>query len=377
MKRIIILFLILLFSQDCISQDKLKINIKTNQYLGDSIFFGVPEGVPKGFEDLFNFKLTNNSSVHDASIEIGYSYSVYKIKLKENLEVNGNLEYPKPVNILYVDQDKCIPCVTKIFYIDNQNINIELSKISNKQKLQIDSPTNNDYNELKSELFSVYTKSNNPFEMDSLTDFSRKQEILRQYILKNPSSYAALWEIILDYTTYHEHPLYQSNLKYFSNTIKNGNLYKGFSKKLKILNSTSSGKFMPFVRIDSTNSISKSTFGQNKLTLLNYWATTCGSCIKSFPDMVKLRNEYHSQGFEVIGVSDDIVMNRMAKASNILKKNNVEWLNLFDINGEFKNKVQANVYPLYFLVDSNGKILLRKAGSFDYVQNEVKEYFKK
>lgn len=40
-----------------------------------------------------------------------------------------------------------------------------------------------------------------------------------------------------------------------------------------------------------------------KVTLVNFWATWCPPCLKEFPDLIKLYNEYHPQGLEVVAVS--------------------------------------------------------------------------
>lgn len=42
---------------------------------------------------------------------------------------------------------------------------------------------------------------------------------------------------------------------------------------------------------------------QGKVVLLNFWATWCPPCRRELPDMVKLREEMASEGFEIIGVS--------------------------------------------------------------------------
>lgn len=42
-----------------------------------------------------------------------------------------------------------------------------------------------------------------------------------------------------------------------------------------------------------------------KVLLLNLWATWCGPCRLEIPELVKLYNEFHSQGFEVVGLSTE------------------------------------------------------------------------
>ena len=44
---------------------------------------------------------------------------------------------------------------------------------------------------------------------------------------------------------------------------------------------------------------------KGKAVLLNFWATWCGPCKLEIPWLVKLRDQYKSQGFEVLGIESD------------------------------------------------------------------------
>ena len=44
---------------------------------------------------------------------------------------------------------------------------------------------------------------------------------------------------------------------------------------------------------------------KGKAVLLNFWATWCGPCKVEIPWIVKLRDQYKSQGFEVLGIESD------------------------------------------------------------------------
>lgn len=73
-------------------------------------------------------------------------------------------------------------------------------------------------------------------------------------------------------------------------------------------------------------------------------------------------------------MTDENKKENMEKATEILKKNNVAWKNYFDMKKEFPKKLNASGYPLQILVDRNGKIVARKLGELDQIEEEIKKY---
>ena len=55
--------------------------------------------------------------------------------------------------------------------------------------------------------------------------------------------------------------------------------------------------------------LDQSVFSDNKLIMVNYWATWCGPCVGEIPDLVKISEGYADKGFAIIGIltgDDDI-----------------------------------------------------------------------
>ena len=51
--------------------------------------------------------------------------------------------------------------------------------------------------------------------------------------------------------------------------------------------------------------LDQSVFADNKLIMVNYWATWCGPCVSEIPDLVKISKDYADKGFAIIGVNVD------------------------------------------------------------------------
>lgn len=93
---------------------------------------------------------------------------------------------------------------------------------------------------------------------------------------------------------------------------------------------------------------------KNKYTMLDFWASWCGSCAKEFPDQRKAYMQYHNKGFEIYSISIDEDRNAWLRA---LKWANLPWLNMNNFNVDIKNKYGEISIPRAFLISKDGTIV--------------------
>lgn len=102
-------------------------------------------------------------------------------------------------------------------------------------------------------------------------------------------------------------------------------------------------------------------YKQNKITMIDFWASWCAPCRAFNPILIRLYYKYKNKGFGILGVSLDQDHDAWAGA---VAKDRLPWPQVSDLNG-WKNNV-AGTYlitsiPQNIFVDSTGKIILSRA----------------
>lgn len=121
--------------------------------------------------------------------------------------------------------------------------------------------------------------------------------------------------------------------------------------------------------------------GNGHYTVIDFWASWCGPCIKSLPALKELHDRYRINGVQVIGLAIDKPANKQ-KLLDLDQQYQLDWTQLFmDDKGEgtrFLKATRVQHLPTTILLDPEGKVLYR-AVSIDAVHKvdgRLKEVFK-
>lgn len=127
---------------------------------------------------------------------------------------------------------------------------------------------------------------------------------------------------------------------------------------------TSANKFPSFQGkdLDGNEVTSDKLFSESKVTVVNFWFTTCKPCVGELSDLEALNKELAGKGGQVVGVNSftlDGDATAISEAKDILAKKGITYNNIWFASsseaGKFTSKLFS--YPTTYVVDKNGNIV--------------------
>lgn len=98
---------------------------------------------------------------------------------------------------------------------------------------------------------------------------------------------------------------------------------------------------------------------EGKVVYLDFWASWCKPCLKSFPWMDSIQEKYQQEGLVVIAINLD---RQQQQAKHFLAEHSPRFHVAFDQQGDTPRAYQLKGMPTSFLIGRNGRILSTHVG---------------
>jgi len=106
---------------------------------------------------------------------------------------------------------------------------------------------------------------------------------------------------------------------------------------------------------------------RGKVTVVNFWSTTCGICLKEMPDLAERHQAYARRGYETVAVA--IPRDDPARVRELAERRKLPYTVAIDEDAaaskEFGN---VRLTPTTFIIDRRGRILKRYIGKTPWAE---------
>lgn len=92
---------------------------------------------------------------------------------------------------------------------------------------------------------------------------------------------------------------------------------------------------------------------RGKVVYMDFWASWCPPCVKSFSFLNQLDHELKDKGLHVIGINLD---EKVADAQDFLAKNPVDFSIVADLSKQCAKGLEVMAMPTSYLIDRKGNI---------------------
>ena len=104
---------------------------------------------------------------------------------------------------------------------------------------------------------------------------------------------------------------------------------------------------------------------RGKVVMVNFWATSCVTCVKEMPQMVETYEKYKGQGLEFVAVA--MSYDPPNYVLNFTETRKLPFTVAIDSAGDIARQFgDVTLTPTTFLIDKNGKIIKRYVGEPEF-----------
>ncbi len=135
------------------------------------------------------------------------------------------------------------------------------------------------------------------------------------------------------------------------------------------------GNPSPSFALDSVNGKGKvsMTALSGKVVIVDFWATWCEPCKKSFPKLQDINAKYRSSGLTIVGLSEDDDKGGIREFANSF---GADFPLLWDSDKAIAGKWQPGSMPATFIIDRKGLVRFMHHGYHDGEELEIEKEVK-
>jgi len=109
---------------------------------------------------------------------------------------------------------------------------------------------------------------------------------------------------------------------------------------------------------------------KGKVLLINFWATWCGPCKREIPDLVKLKENYSKNGFEIVSIA--VSSGNLKDIGKFAKRMKINYPVLMGDQKVGRAFGGVSLLPTSFIIDRKGQIQQVLVGAKPYKVFEQK-----
>lgn len=122
---------------------------------------------------------------------------------------------------------------------------------------------------------------------------------------------------------------------------------------------------VPYTLLDGSQHRSADLRG--KVVLVNFWATSCTTCMKEMPQIAETHRKFQSRGFDTLSVA--MSYDPPAYVVNYAKSRQLPFGVAIDNTGQIAKAFgDVQLTPTSFVIDKKGEIVKRFVGEPDFAQ---------
>jgi len=302
-----------------------------------------------------------------------------------SFKMEGSIEYPDMVILTAMNTGKRMN-----FFLENSKIEITGKLDSLADAKVTGSKTQDEYMTFRitdKALGEKYAGLNMDYQAAMQANDTAKQSSLKKelkdiegemikmeknFIKNNPASYFTPL-LIAELSPEMEPGEIETDLNLLDTNVAKVPVVKELKEILKAARGVAVGQKAPDFTLNDVNGnpVSLSSKIGSKLLLVDFWASWCHPCRMENPNVVKVYNEFHKKGFDVLGVSLDRSRDDWVKA---IADDKLTWTHVSDL--QYWDNAAAKLYavnsiPANFLIDENGTIIAKNLREDD-LYNKVK-----